>query len=134
MDEELIEIGSDDHMITINDVVIKQPDAEPEYNFETTYREDAGRSMAGGMYAEPLFSVEQLSFSWSSLNPRELSQILRIVAKGGAFSLHYYSPYYGTWRTAPFRVAKGSLQISTLEYGRERFSSLSFNVTGDEPI
>lgn len=120
--------------IKLGGTTIKQPDENIGYNFETTYRSDSQRSRSGVMYAQPLFTVEQLSLSWSNLTVSEMSEILRIVAKGGAITVHYWSPYYGTWRDGTFRVAKGSLSIGCLDETCQFYESLSLNLTGDDPI
>lgn len=120
--------------IKINGNVIKQPDSGLVYNFETTYREDATRSMAGKLYAEPLFTVYQLEYTATHLTIAEMTQILTAVATGNAFSLHYFSPYHGTWRTDYFRVGKGQLNIGSLEENGEYYDELSFNMTGDDPL
>lgn len=120
--------------IKINGFVIKQPDSGLSYNFETTYREDATRSLAGKLYADPLFTVEQLGYTATHVSLGEMTQILSAVATGRAFTLHYFSPYYGMWRDGQFRVGKGQLSIGSLEENGEYYDELSFNMTGDDPL
>ena len=120
--------------IKMNGQTIKQPDAGLAYNFETTYRDDSTRSMSGAMFATPLFTVEQLGYTATHVSVSEMSQILQIIAGGGAFTLHYFSPYYGAWRDGQFRVGKGSLAIGSLEENGEFYDELTFNMTGDDPL
>lgn len=120
--------------ISMNSTVIKQPDSGLSYDFETTYREDATRNMAGAMFAVPLFTVYQLGYKASHVSVTEMSTILQIIAGGEAFNLFYFSPYHGAWRTDPFRVGKGSLVIGSLEENGEYYDELSFNMTGDNPL
>ena len=120
--------------IKINDIEIFQPDEGLKSSFETTYSEDSTRLQNGSANFVPLFTVEQFSYSATDIPAEEVSVILQQVIKGEAFNLHYYSPYYGSWRDGMFRVGQGQFDIGTLEEGGERISSLTFNMTGEEPI
>ena len=120
--------------ITMNNVVIKQPTKDMAYNFETTYTEDTTRVQSGVLHATSMFTVEQLGYEAKNLTIYEMAQILQIIAKGNAFDLHYFSPYYGTWRTDKFYVGQGSLKVGCLKENGEVFESLTFNMTGVNPI
>ena len=120
--------------IRINGIEIFQPDEGLKSSFETTYSEDNTRLQNGSANFVPLFTVEQFSYSATDIPAEEVSVILQQVIKGEAFNLHYYSPYYGSWRDGMFRVGQGQFDIGTLEDGGERISSLTFNMTGEEPI
>ena len=120
--------------IRINDIEIFQPDEGLKSSFETTYSEDSTRLQNGTANFVPLFTVEQFSYSATDLPVADASVILQQVIKGEKFKLHYFSPYFGTWRDAYFRVGQGQFEIGTLEDGEERISSLSFNMTGEKPI
>lgn len=121
-------------MMMINGVVVKQPEKDLGYDFETTYSEDSGRVQTGTLHITPLFTVESFSYTASGLTQEEMSLILQMVAKGDVFNLHYRSPYYGKWRDDEFHVAKGSLSIGSWEKDKERYTSLSFNMVGVNPI
>lgn len=120
--------------IKINGVEIFQPDEGLGYGFETTYSEDSGRVQTGSMHAVSYFAVEQFSYEATEIPMEKATEILQMIARGNPFTLHYYSIFYGAWRDGLFRVGKGSLNIGTLEEGYEKLSSLSFNMTGEEPI
>lgn len=120
--------------IKINDVIIRQPDTGLGYDFETTYSEDTTRVQSGVLYATPLFTAESFSYTASNVSIAEMTEILKIVAKGNPFKLHYFSPYYGAWRDDMFYVGKGSLAIGRLQDGAEYFDELSFNMIGVNPI
>lgn len=120
--------------IKINGVDIFQPDEGIGYSFETTYSEDSVRVQSGLMNAVSYFTIEQLSYQATDIPIKKATEIIRMIAKGEAFTLHYYSLFYGGWRDGKFRVGKGSLNIGTLEEGNEKLSSLSFNMTGDYPL
>lgn len=120
--------------IKINGTKIKQPDEGLGYSFETTYTSDSTRVQSGAMHATPMFTVESFSYTASDLTIAEMQTILQMVAKGGNFTLHYFSPYYGQWRDDTFYVGKGSLEIGRLTDGGEYFDSLSFNMVGVNPI
>ena len=120
--------------IKMNGITIKQPLKDLEYNFETTYTEDTTRVQSGVLHSTPMFTVEQLGYEASNLTVAEVSQILQIIAKGQRFLLHYFSPYYGAWRDDYFYVGQGSIEIGTLQEDSEKYTSLSFNMTGVNPI
>lgn len=120
--------------ITINGVLIRQPDEGLGYSFETTYSEDSTRDQSGGGHFTPLFTVESFSYEATYLTKAEVHEMLQLVAKGGNFDLHYYSPYYAQWRTDSFYVGKGSLRIGRLNEESELFDNLSFNMVGVNPI
>lgn len=120
--------------IKINDKEIFQPDEGLGYDFETTYAEDSGRVQSGKMHASPLFTVEALGYEATDIPVADAATILREVATGKFFTLHYFSPYYNEWRDAKFYVGKGSLAIGRLTANDERISSLSFNMIGVDKI
>lgn len=121
--------------IKINGIEIWQPDSkELGYSFETTYSEDSARTQDGVGHFTPLFTVEQLSYSASNIPAYKASEILQNIAKGGNFTLHYYSLYYNEWRDGTFYVGKGNLDINSLVLNDETVEKLSFNMTGVDPI
>lgn len=120
--------------ITINDVKIRQPDKGLGYGFETQFTKDTGRVQNGKMHTTPLFTVETFTYSASFLTVDEMKEILQQVARGTPFHLHYFSPYFGIWRTDTFYVPKGTLNIGRLVENREKFDLLRFTMTGVNPI
>lgn len=120
--------------IKINGTQIRQPDKGLEYDFETIYQEDTKRTQRGTLKASALFTVESLSYKASNLTPSEMSTILQLIAHGTNFTLHYYSPYYGSWKDGKFYVGRGNLSIGRLKEADERYESLSFRMTGVNPI
>ncbi len=120
--------------IKMNGTVILQPDEGLGYDFETTYTEDSTRAMDGTLYASAMFTVESFSYQASWVSREDMRTILQIVAKGVPFTLHYLSPYYGTWRDGRFYVGKGSLAVGRWNEAQERYESLSFNMIGVDPI
>lgn len=122
-------------LIKINGVDIFPPDEGLSYAIESTYTEDTTRLQTGDLNAVPMFTVEQLSYTATDIPMEEASRILQMVGKGEAFTLHYFSVYYGKWRNGTFRVGKtNSIAIGSLEENNEKLSSLSFNMTGDNPL
>lgn len=120
--------------IRMNGIMIRQPDEGLDFSFETTYTEDSTRVQSGEGHFTPMFTVESFSYAATGVSLEEMKTILQIVAKGGNFTLHYFSPYYGAWRDAPFYVGQGSLSIGRLNEDNEQFDSLSFNMIGVNPI
>lgn len=103
------------------------------YNFQTTSSEDSGRTLSGKAAITPLFTVEAFDVEYKHLNPAQTSALLqKIVQRPGHayFSLHYFSPYYGAWRTDQFYVGDGTLEIKTLEEGDEDISEISCSFVG----
>lgn len=71
----------------------------------------------------------------SDLPMEEATKILQMIAKGHKFTLHYFSPYYGVWRDAPFYVGQTqNIAIGELSDDRKIMSSLEFNMTGVNPL
>jgi hypothetical protein len=120
--------------ITINGIEVRQPDSGLSYDFETTYTEDSTRVQSGVGHFTPMFTVEAFGYSASYLTPAEMKTILQMVAKGRNFQLHYFSPFYGKWRTDTFYVGKGTLKVGKLIENDEVFDELSFNMIGVNPI
>ena len=120
--------------IKINGLQIYQPDEGLQSSFETTYTSDSTRVQSGVMHATPLFTVEQFSYSATDVPIYDVNVILQQIIKGNPFTLHYYSPFYGRWRDDIFRVGKGQYSIGSLKENGEKIESLSFNMTGDNPI
>ena len=120
--------------IKINGIEIFQPDAGLQASFETTYTSDSTRVQSGVMHATPMFTVEQFSYTATDIPVDYAKVIIQQVIKGNPFKLHYFSIYYGVWRDDTFRVGKGQYSIGKLVEGGERLESLSFNMTGDNPL
>lgn len=118
----------------INGTEIHQPDDGLGYDFETTYTTDSTRVQSGNGHFTPMFTVEAFSYEASFVTVDEMCFILQAVAKGQNFTLHYWSPYYGEWRTDTFYVGKGSLKIGALCEDGEFYDSLSFNMIGVNPL
>lgn len=122
-------------LIRINGVDIFQPDEDLAYAIETTFTEDSTRLQSGSANFVPMFTVEQLSYQATDIPIEKATEILQMVGKGESFTLHYFSVFYGGWRDGTFRVGKSNtISIGSLEEGNEKLSTLSFNMTGDEPL
>ena len=119
--------------IKINSTVIPQPDEGLGYDFETTYASDTRRISTGKLRATPMFTVEALTYTRHGMKASELSTILQAIV-GQNFSLHYFSPYYGTWRDDTFYIGKGSIQIGILDDTTGLYDSVSFQMTGVNPL
>lgn len=122
--------------ILFNNQKIAQPDADGwGYSWETTYSSDSGRTQSGKNYVNPLFTVEQFKYAKTNLTVAEVRQILQIIARGRKFRMHYFSPFYGKWRDDDFYVGKGDdINLGSLKAGAEKYESISFNITGVNPL
>lgn len=118
----------------MNGMNVHQPDEGLKFNTETKYSEDSGRVQSGKAHITPLFTVEQYGYSATNVPQAEATKILQIICTGKPFKLHYFSMYYGTWRDAMFYVGKGDFDISSWKEGEESVKSLSFNMTGVDPL
>lgn len=119
--------------IRINNVDIFQPDRGLKNAFETTYTEDSTRTQDGIGHFTPMFTVEQFNYTATNIPADKVSEILQMIV-GKNFMLHYFSPYYGRWRTDEFYVGKGDLTIGTLVDSEEIMDVLSFNMQGVNPV
>ena len=94
-------------------LVLPQPDSGAlTYDFETTYTEDSGRTQTGAAVVSPMFTVEALGYSRASISKTMLSQILKIIAKGQQFQLHYFPPTMARGVRRGFTSARGSLTLA----------------------
>lgn len=120
--------------IKFNDVDIFQPEKDVGYAWETTYTNDSGRVVSGKAHISPLFTVEAFTFNFKNIPTKEMSKILKIIAKGKSFKMHYFSPYYGEWRNDTFYVGQGDTTLGSLKEKDEVFSSVKIKATGVNPI
>lgn len=120
--------------IKINGIDIWQPDKGLQHAWETTYTEDSTRTQAENARFTPLFTVEQESYSATNIPVDKATEIIRQIIRGTNFTLHYYSLYYGKWRDDIFYVGEGDCTIGDLSENEEYLESLSFNMTGVNPI
>lgn len=118
----------------MNGIEIFQPDKGLQYSTETKYSEDSGRVQSGPAHITPLFTVEQLGYKATNVPQKEVTKILQIIDKGWPFTLHYFSMHYGEWRDEKFYVGKGQYSVGSWKTGEEHVESLSFNMTGVNPI
>lgn len=120
--------------IKINGIEIFQPDEDLGFSFETTYTQDSTRVQNGVLHSTPMFTVEQFTYSATDIPVNEAREIISQIIKGEVFTLHYYSLYYGSWRDDSFYVGRGQYSIGSLSENKERLNSLTFNMTGVNPI
>lgn len=121
--------------IKMNGTEIYQPDRDMGYSFTTTYTENSQRTQSGKGQFTAMFTVEQYSYEATNIPIAEASKILKIIAKGKSFTLHHYSIYHAAWRDDTFYVGQSqSISIGSLSEDKEYLSSLSFNMTGVDPL
>lgn len=108
-----------------------------DWNFETTSTSDSGRAMSGTLYDTPMFTVESFNVTYGEMTTAQAATLLSHIVKTASapyFTLYYFSPYYGEWRTAPFQVSTGSLQVKTLKDNYEKIKGITCNFVGRQPI
>ena len=120
--------------IRINNTDIYQPDKGLSYKFETTYTSDSSRVQTGKGHFTALFTVEQLNYKATHIPQEEATKIIKMVARGTNFTLHYFSIFYGQWRDGTFYVGQGDMAIGSLEDDNRYLDSLNFNMTGVDPV
>ena len=104
-----------------------------KFSFQTTSSEDSGRTMSGRAAISPLFTVEAYDVEYENLTVAQASALLKKIVQRPSkpyFSLLYFSPYYGDWRTDQFYVGEGSLDVRTLKEGEEEVLSISCSFVG----
>lgn len=121
-------------MVKINGIEIFQPDENMGCSFQTTYSEDSTRVQNGTVHLTPMFTVEQISYSATDIPVDKAAEILQQIIKGQKFTLHYFSLYYNAWRDAEFYVGQGQFNIGCLSEDNMHLDSLSFNMTGVNPL
>lgn len=121
-------------MVKINGVEIYQPDENMACNFQTTYTDDSTRVQNGELHLTPMFTVEQITYSVTDIPTEKASEILQMIIKGQKFTLHYFSIYYNEWRDGEFYVGQGQFNIGSLSEDNMHLDSLSFNMTGVNPL
>lgn len=120
--------------IKINNKKVWQPDSDTAVAFETTYTQGSTRTQGGKGKFTPMFTVERFTYTASKVPMSNVSEILQMVI-GKNFELHYFSVYYGKWRTDTFYVGQISdIKIKTLKENHEEVSSISFNMQGVNPL
>lgn len=119
---------------TINGIKIRQPTELMPFQLATTYTSDTARTQDGILHSTPLFTVESYSYGATGFTAKEMSDFLKLTAKGQSFDFHYFSPYYGEWRTDKFYVGQESLKIRSTKADNERLDDLSCNIIGVNPI
>ena len=108
-----------------------------DWRFETTSTEDSGRPMSGNALITPLFTVEAFTVEYRKLTAAQAAAILQAIVQRPSkpyFQLHYYSPYYGTWRTGTFYVGQGSLKVKRLVEGNENMENISCDFVGRDKL
>ena len=122
--------------ITVGSFNAAQP-TEFAWSFETTSTEDSGRSMSGNAMITPLFTVEAFEVTYENLKISEAQALLYEIVQRPRrpyFNLHYFSPYYGVWRTGQFYVGDGSLRVKTLKQGKELVETISATFVGKDKL
>ena len=119
--------------LKINDVIVFQPKELINWDFETTYSPGSTRTQLGVGWFDELFTVEQYKYQAEDIPAKEASKILKMVVNK-KFQLHYFSPYYGEWRTDKFYVGEGSVSIESLKENQEISKSFTINMTGINPL
>lgn len=119
--------------ILINNTEIWQPDEDLAWDYETTYTPDSNRAQNGVGYFTEMFTVQSFGYTASHVPIAEWTKISQMIV-GRKFDLYCFNPHFGRWMTHRCNVGKGSLKIKSLEEGRERYSSISFNMTDLKPL
>lgn len=119
--------------ILINNTEIWQPDEDLAWDYETTYTPDSNRAQNGVGHFTEMFTVQSFGYTASHVPIAEWTKISQMIV-GRKFDLYCFNPHFGRWMTHRCNVGKGSLKIKSLEEGRERYSSISFNMTDIKPL
>ena len=117
--------------IKINNVEIVQPDSGGlQYSFKKTYSDDTKETQDGTLHGTVVSVHEVLGYTATGIPVSKLNTLIPTIVSNNTFSLHYFSAYFGTWRTDTFRVPEGSLSIGSLSENGELMDSVSFTMEG----
>lgn len=122
--------------IKINNTQMAQP-FTMNFKLETTDSATTGRTMSGALSGAPLFVVQAFDVKFERLTPAQCSQLLQAVIRRpghATFSMYYFSPWYGAWRTDNFYCTGESLSIKTVKENNERLTDLSMTFVGVNPV
>ena len=101
----------------------------------TTSTADSGRSQFGKMNNKVMFSVQAFTITFAeNLYATDMKRILQAVLNKSSFMFHYFSPYYGEWRTDKFYVANIDCSAIQVKDGREFIQGLTLQVTDENPM
>lgn len=120
--------------IMMNGEIIKQPLKGLGYKFAKKYSSDSTFVQSGRKHTTTIGTYEEFTYSAADLTASELSTILHHIIDGEVFVLHYLSPYYGEWRDGEFLVESADVSIGRWIEKDERYESLSFTMTGVNPL
>lgn len=120
--------------IMMNGILIKQPLSGLGYSFEKRYSNDSTYTQSGNKYTTTVGVYEKFQYTAADLTEEEISAILHQIIDGEVFILHYRSPYYGEWRDGNFQVDSASAVVGNWIEDKEVYESLSFTMTGVNPL
>lgn len=122
--------------IKINNTQMAQP-FKMNFKLETTDSSTTTRTMSGALKGSPLFVVQAFDVSFERLTSAQCSQLLQAVIRRpghATFTMYYFSPWYGSWRTDTFYCTSESLSINTVKSGSEKLSNLSMTFVATQPL
>lgn len=111
----------------------RQP-SSVDFSLAVTSTEDSGNTQDGVMRNKVMFTKEAYKITFDKLYSADVAQILQKIVGKSSISFHYFSPYYGQWRTDKFYVANINGSIVSIKEGREGEKGLSFQITGINPL
>ena len=116
--------------IKINNVEIVQPDSGLQYSFKKTYSDDTKETQDGTLHGTVVSVHEVLGYTATGIPVSKATALISAIISNNTFFLHYFSAYFGAWRTDVFRVPEGSLKIGSLNEDHELYDSISFTMEG----
>lgn len=100
----------------------------------TTSTAKSTRTQKGIMKNTVMFTVEAYSLKWTDISAKDASNILRQIMNKNEFDFYHFNAYKAQWETGKFYAANYNLPVVRLNNGEERYSELSFQVTGINPL
>ena len=124
--------------IKVNNTAIPQPsDENLTYKMEVTDSQTTTRTMAGHFKGSPLFTVEAFDIVLTNLNATDCSNVLKNCIRTKTrptFSLYYFSPYYGSWRTDTFYCTAVDINVKSVKDNNEKLTDISMSWVGVNPV
>lgn len=122
-----------DRPFEFNGVPVKTPNTfQP--NLATTSTDDSDRTQDLVMHNTPMGTIHSYSFAWQYIEPEEAALILSQIVNKSEYSLRYLNPLSGRWETGMFYASNFNVGTLGLTDGKLKWSSLSFNAVGINPV
>ena len=113
------------------------PDRQPikvTPKFAVTSTEESGRVQTGQMLNTPMFTVASYQIEFGKMTGEDLGKLLAKIVGKSSFTFHHFDVFNNQWADAQFYAANIDCSNVYIKDGKETVDSLSFQVTGINPV